>query len=333
MYDNGNAIGIGTATPNAFSLVDIVSTTKGVLFPRMTSAQMIAIAPTPSATGMLIYNKDSSAFCFYDGGTWNRIFSGINGGTIPWIKTGATIYTTNLTDAVGIGTTTPTRLLDVQTTGALNVISGITRGSGIAGYFEINNSTTIGTDAVFITSNASDSKALNISHTGTGGALKNCALFAQSNGLRLAAGSTNIAGYFEASGATNNFAIHTEAGNILFKNAHIKSTGSTPIITFISSSFTTTATPAIEATSTDVKGVISISSSIPITGSMSVKIKFATPYTSVPVVVISPLGNSILGTMNLKYSLEITNADFIIHILNASVGAVTNPTFNYIVIE
>ena len=37
------AAGIGTTTPNASSLLDITSTTKGILIPRMTKAQRDAI--------------------------------------------------------------------------------------------------------------------------------------------------------------------------------------------------------------------------------------------------------------------------------------------------
>ncbi|MBM3922519.1 MAG: hypothetical protein FJ340_04855 [Sphingomonadales bacterium] len=47
-------VGIGTASPNANALLDLVSTSKGVLLPRLTDAQRNAIA-SPSE-GLLIYN-------------------------------------------------------------------------------------------------------------------------------------------------------------------------------------------------------------------------------------------------------------------------------------
>lgn len=40
-------VGIDTTTPNASTLLDLTSTTKGTLLPRMTSAQRAAIA-TPT---------------------------------------------------------------------------------------------------------------------------------------------------------------------------------------------------------------------------------------------------------------------------------------------
>ena len=49
-------VGIGTATPNANAALDLVSTTQGMLFPRMTSAQRNAISSP--ATGLTIFNTD-----------------------------------------------------------------------------------------------------------------------------------------------------------------------------------------------------------------------------------------------------------------------------------
>ncbi len=65
-------VGIGTTTPNNSSSLDIVSTNKGVLIPRMTVAQRIAIVNP--AEGLLIYqNNDIKGFYFYNGTSWNRL--------------------------------------------------------------------------------------------------------------------------------------------------------------------------------------------------------------------------------------------------------------------
>lgn len=58
------------AAPNASSILDIQSTTGGMLIPRMTTAQRNAIA-NPAA-GLLVYDTDENAFYFFDG-TWNRL--------------------------------------------------------------------------------------------------------------------------------------------------------------------------------------------------------------------------------------------------------------------
>ena len=57
-------VGIGTITPDASAQLDISSTSKGVLLPRLTKAQRQLIA-TPAA-GLLVYQSapDSTAFIF-----------------------------------------------------------------------------------------------------------------------------------------------------------------------------------------------------------------------------------------------------------------------------
>jgi hypothetical protein len=114
---NAGGVGIGTsAAPNASSILDVASTTKGFLFPRMTYAQRIAIQ-TP-APGLLVYQTDAvgqfwvSGIYFYDGAIWKRIaradeISGGGGGPSSWTTVGDDQFS-NLAGNVGIGTGTPT---------------------------------------------------------------------------------------------------------------------------------------------------------------------------------------------------------------------------------
>lgn len=62
-------VGIGTTTPDSSSILDISSTTQGLLLPRMTEAQRDAIASP--AEGLFIYNLDSKCFQFYQGLSWS----------------------------------------------------------------------------------------------------------------------------------------------------------------------------------------------------------------------------------------------------------------------
>jgi hypothetical protein len=57
-------IGIGTVTPNVSSVLDITSTTKGLLAPRMTTAERTAIV-TP-AESLLVYDTTVKAFYYYN---------------------------------------------------------------------------------------------------------------------------------------------------------------------------------------------------------------------------------------------------------------------------
>jgi hypothetical protein len=68
-------VGIGTNTPNTSAMLDITSTTKGLLIPRMTQAQRNVI--TTPATGLMIYQTDNTpGFYYYNGTTWAAVSSG-----------------------------------------------------------------------------------------------------------------------------------------------------------------------------------------------------------------------------------------------------------------
>jgi hypothetical protein len=70
-------VGIGNLAPDASALLDVSSTTKGMLIPRMTTAQRDAIASP--ATGLLIYQSDGTAgFYYYDGG-WKAVSPSTSG--------------------------------------------------------------------------------------------------------------------------------------------------------------------------------------------------------------------------------------------------------------
>jgi len=60
-------VGIGTTTPDASSQLEIVSTGKGLLIPRMTAAQLGGIASP--ATGLLVYQTDGVTGFYYNTGT------------------------------------------------------------------------------------------------------------------------------------------------------------------------------------------------------------------------------------------------------------------------
>ncbi|MBA4275644.1 hypothetical protein [Flavobacterium sp.] len=72
-------VGIGTVTPDESSILDITSTTQGLLTPRMTTAQRNAIV-TP-ADGLMVYDTELKSFYHYNSTTtsWNRMSSDANG--------------------------------------------------------------------------------------------------------------------------------------------------------------------------------------------------------------------------------------------------------------
>lgn len=97
-------------TGQASSVLDVKSTSKGFLAPRMTAAQRVAIASP--ADGLLVYQTDGiKGFYLYISSAWNLLATG-NGS--QWINSGNTIYYT--AGNVGVGITNPTVPLGVKDT-------------------------------------------------------------------------------------------------------------------------------------------------------------------------------------------------------------------------
>ncbi|XLS29781.1 cell wall anchor protein [Flavobacteriaceae bacterium M23B6Z8] len=67
-------VGIGTTTPDPSAVLDITSTTQGLLTPRMTTAERTAIA-TP-AQGLMVFDTDLDAFYYFDGAVWVEMITG-----------------------------------------------------------------------------------------------------------------------------------------------------------------------------------------------------------------------------------------------------------------
>jgi len=76
-------VGIGTALPHHRAQLEIASTTRGLLIPRMTTAQRDALCTTDCPQGLIIYNTDANCIEFFDtsadppggptGGFWNSL--------------------------------------------------------------------------------------------------------------------------------------------------------------------------------------------------------------------------------------------------------------------
>lgn len=69
----GQNVGINNTNtpPDASSILDVQSTTQGVLFPRLTTAQRNAIVSP--AQSLMIYNVTTKCFEFWENGTWQTL--------------------------------------------------------------------------------------------------------------------------------------------------------------------------------------------------------------------------------------------------------------------
>ncbi|GAB3833427.1 hypothetical protein [Hymenobacter jeollabukensis] len=163
------SVGVGTASPDPSAALEVKSTSKGLLAPRMTAAQRTAIS-TP-AQGLLVYQTDGTAGYYYFNGTsWFNLtqtlnvsgqslsISGGNSVTLPsgadnlgnhtatanvrlnnnWLSNdgGTEGLRIDNTGNVGVGTATPQRKLDVNGSIRQAVYSNpLTLNAGVQGHF------------------------------------------------------------------------------------------------------------------------------------------------------------------------------------------------------
>lgn len=97
-------LGIGTVTPNASSILELKTTNKGFLPPRMTDAQRDSIAAP--VTGLTIFNTNTGCLNIYIDTAWFE-FCGVPVGVIAAISCSDTVQTGTLragTAAAGVST-------------------------------------------------------------------------------------------------------------------------------------------------------------------------------------------------------------------------------------
>lgn len=114
MLSYSQSVGINEdgSVPDPSALLDIKSTSKGMLIPRMTSAERTGILNP--GEGLLVYDNETASFWFYKAAGWTELITGGGAGTNFWDTDGNHIYKNN-TGNVGIGTTAPPTLLTLQT--------------------------------------------------------------------------------------------------------------------------------------------------------------------------------------------------------------------------
>lgn len=146
--------GQDTITTNPSSLVTMVSTTKGFLPPRMTSAQRTAIGSP--ATGLIVYQTDGSAGLYVrNAGAWQLLGSGGGGGGTGTVTSVSVVSANGFAGTVANATTTPAITLSTTVTGLLKgngtAISAATAGTDFQA--PITLTTTGTTGAATFTSN------------------------------------------------------------------------------------------------------------------------------------------------------------------------------------
>jgi hypothetical protein len=167
IHAQNSNVGIGTSTPNPSSILEMQATDKGVLVPRLTSAQRLAIVSP--ANGLLVFDTDLNCFYFYLSGTatWTSLCSsGGSGGTNGWLITGnaGTVDGTNF-----LGTTDNIPLnFRVNNQKAGRIESNLATGNTFYGYQVGNVNTATGTANTGVGYNALLSNTTGIQNTAVG---------------------------------------------------------------------------------------------------------------------------------------------------------------------
>jgi|GEM_PF-532240 len=140
-------VGIGTLTPDVSAEVDITSSNRGFLPPRMTAVQRTSIAMP--AQGLIVYDTDSTSLMVYDGSRWIRLQS-------QWTVSGNNISNSN-SGNVGIGSNAmPGSKLTVD-------------GGGATAITAAGNGNSLFNPVVNIANTGSSGIAVNVSHPGNSG--------------------------------------------------------------------------------------------------------------------------------------------------------------------
>jgi hypothetical protein len=206
-------LGVGVTTPNSNAALHVESPTsnQGFIMPRLTSVQRTAMATLLTATdaGLMLYDTTNKTIYIWDGAKWKTTGDVAGGAKLGYPYKDSVTTATGTTDlfALKYNNAEPKRLLRVENLNASNGSSAVSvsqQGSGIGGFFSVNNPASGGT-ALYGTTNSN-----------LGGVLAPVGVYGESTG------TGSLAAAFRINNATNNYsAVYAETngtGNALRLN-------------------------------------------------------------------------------------------------------------------
>jgi hypothetical protein len=134
-------VGIGTSSPDASAVLELNSSSKGFLPPRMTTY------PTSPAIGLTVYRTDLNGYYTWNGTTWTQNVFGSTSSTLSTITVSALNYTIALTDAVIILNTVSGQTLTLPSASAAIgkvywIVNTATSAKNVNSYVNLSNNNT-----------------------------------------------------------------------------------------------------------------------------------------------------------------------------------------------
>ena len=141
-------VGVGTTTPNPKAALDISATDKGLLIPRLTQAQRVAIVAPPD--GLMVFQTDGTAgFWYWFGGAWVNIPTTATAADNLGNHTATQALNLQGNALTGTGASISGIGLGVRADGGLNLGQNAPGGNVLVGY-QAGRDNTSGTDNQFV---------------------------------------------------------------------------------------------------------------------------------------------------------------------------------------
>lgn len=202
-------VGIGTTTPETTSMLDVTSTTKGFLMPRMTTAQRTAI--TSPVKGLQVFDITTNTVWFHNGTAW------INN-PAPDLRAVGTSHITQDAGKGGTGTDAGTsgqnigigfQTLNAITSGFWNVAAGYTALTSITSG---NSNIAYGYEALKVNTSGSNNIAIG-TQTLTSNTTASSSIAIGGGALNLSTGTQNTAVGHQALNVINSGTQNTAIGH------------------------------------------------------------------------------------------------------------------------
>ena len=196
-YSNAQNVAINNDGTSAASsaMLDVKSTTKGFMMPRVTSAQRTTIASP--ALGLLVFDTDTKTIWAYDGSTWKNLYTSGGGGslTLPYNQSvnaaGNAFSITNTGGSAIEGVTNAVSSNGIRGIATVNGSNGVYGGTTASNGVGVRGESNTGTGIIAYSGSGIGLSASSLSGTGIYTSSTSGLALNVNGNLKIAGGNTN----------------------------------------------------------------------------------------------------------------------------------------------